>query len=145
MILFIPLFFSLCYSEQKNEILAVNEVIATYTGTRHIPCMFRTALCPDRCDHAHDVAVFNVNKYLKYEKPGEYGDDKVTDFFWNLKPAADTNKLHPEYLNIVKNLKQGQQVKIYWTHFYIHDDNGAYPERCVTHFEIIQNNEFNNL
>lgn len=137
MIFFFPFFFSLCFSEQTKEVLAVNEVIATYLGTRHIPCMFRTALCPDHCDHARDLAVFNVTKYLKYEKPGKYGDDQVTEFLWDTKPSADTNKLHPEYLEIVKKLKEGQQVKISWTHYYVHDETGAFPERCVTYFELL--------
>ena len=119
----------------KEEVLAINEVIATFTKIEHVPCCFRTALCPDRCDHASDIAIFKVDEYLKYEKPGKYGDDKVEEFNWDLKPTADNNKLHPEYLEIVKGLQPGQKVKINWTHFYIHDDHGAHPERSVTFFE----------
>lgn len=131
------IFFSVSTNELKREILATNEVIASYVGTKHVPCMFRTALCPDRCDHARDLAVFNVLNYISYEKVGKYGDDKVSEFLWDTKPSSDLNRLHPEYLNALKNLKEGQKVKICWTHFYIHDDTGSFPERCVTHFEIL--------
>ncbi|KAK8860366.1 hypothetical protein M9Y10_012030 [Tritrichomonas musculus] len=119
------------------DVLCVNEVIATFTEIKHFPCHFRTALCPDRCGHARDSAIFKIDEYLKYEKPGQYGDEKQENFMWNLKPEADSNKLHPEYLEVVKSLQPGQKVKINWTHFYVHDDNGAHPERSVTFFEKI--------
>lgn len=119
------------------DVLCINEVKATFEKVEHRPCMFRTSLCPDRCGHATDYAIFKVDEYLKYEKPGEYGDDKTDVFHWNLKPSTDTNKLHPEYLEIVKNLQPGQKVKINWTHFYVHDNGSSFPERSVTFFEKI--------
>lgn len=119
----------------RSDVLCVNEVIAQFVGIEHIPCRFMTALCPDRCGHARDVAKFDVKEYLKYDKPGEYGDDRSEQFFWDLKPDSDSNKLHPEYLEQVKALKPGDKCKIYWTHFYVHDDNGSHPERSVTYFE----------
>ena len=118
-----------------SDVLCINEVKATFTEKKHFPCRFRTALCPDRCNHAKDAAVFKIDEYLKYEKPGQYGDDKKDNFTWDLNPTADSNKLHPEYLEIVKGLQPGDKVRINWTHFYIHDDNGAHPERSVTFFE----------
>ena len=136
MILFLS--FLLIQTNRKEQILAIQEVIATYEGTRHIPCMFRTALCPDHCDHAKDVAVFKIKEYTKYEKLNKYGDDKTDEFLWDLKVQSDNNKLHPEYLKIVKTLKPGQNVRIHWTHFYITNDGASYPERSVTYFEIIE-------
>ena len=121
----------------KEEVLAINEVIATFTKIEHVPCHFMTALCPDRCDHATDAAIFKVDEYLKYEKPGKYGDDKVEEFAWDLKPSADANKLHPEYVEQVKALKPGQKVKLNWTHFYVDDGCCQSPERRVTFFEKI--------
>lgn len=135
MLFILPFFHAFCFSAQKKEVLAVNEVIATYMGPRHIPCMFRTALCPNHCDHAHDVYVFKINEYVKYEKLGKYGDDQETEFLWDSRASSDTNKLHPEYLQKVKDLEIGQMVKINWNHFYITDENGAYPERSVIYFE----------
>ena len=120
------------------DVLCVNEVTATFKGIEHIPCRFMTSLCPDRCGHATDVATFEINEYLKYEKPGQYGDDKQTQLMWDLKPASAYNRLHPEYLEIVKNLQPGQKVKVNWTHFYVTDENGSKsPERTVTFFEKI--------
>lgn len=120
---------------EKRDVLCINEVLATFQKFEHIPCRFRTARCPDRCDHATDVAVFKVDQYLKYEQQGKYADDKVEEFYWNLKPTADSNKLHPEYLEQVKALKAGDKVKLNWTHFYVNTDSANYPERCVTFFE----------
>lgn len=81
------------------------------------------------------LAVFKIDEYLKYEKPGQFGDAKVDTFSWNLKPESDSNKLHPEFLEIVKNLQLNQKVGINWTHFYIHNENGAHPESSVSFFE----------
>ena len=120
-------------AEQK-DVLCVNEVIATFEGIEHAPCRFMTAECPDHCDHATDVAKFHIDKYEKYEKLGEYGDDKQEEFIWDLKPTSDANKLHPEYIEKVKELKQGQKAKIHWTHFYVHSENVDSPERTVTYF-----------
>ena len=121
----------------KEEVLAINETIATFTKIEHVPCRFRTALCPDRCDHATDTAVFKIDEYVKYEQPGKYGDDKAEEFYWNLKPNADSNKLHPEYIEQVKALKPGQKVKLNWNHLYVSDGCCQSPERRVTFFEKI--------
>lgn len=120
---------------ETKDVLSVHETIATFQGREHIPCRFRTALCPDRCDHATDVATFKIDEYKKYEKPGEYGDEEQTEFMWDLKPTADSSRLHPEYLEAVKALTPGQKVKLNWTHFYVHKDNCSFPERQVTFFE----------
>ena len=135
---FVQFFFtSFLRMTRTADVLCVNEVTATFTGIEHHPCRFMTSLCPDRCNHATDYAIFKVDEYSKYEKPGEYGDDKTEQFHWDLKPTADSNKLHPEYLEIVKNLHQGDKVKINWTHFYVHENGSSFPERSVTYFEKI--------
>ena len=123
---------------ESKDVLSVHETLATYQGTRHIPCRFMTSLCPDRCGHATDVAVFKIDEYQKYEKPGQYGDPEAKEFLWNLKPDSDANRIHPEYLEIVKGLQPGQKVKLNWTHFYVTNREGSkYPERSVTFFEKI--------
>ena len=61
----------------KAELLASNSVTAQFHGTRRLPCMGRTALCPNRCGHAAAVAVFRVLSNEAYAKPGKYGDDKA--------------------------------------------------------------------
>ncbi|KAK8865075.1 hypothetical protein M9Y10_010606 [Tritrichomonas musculus] len=122
---------------KSPEVLAVNETIATFTQLEHVPCHFRTALCPDRCNHATDVAVFKIDQYVKYEKLGKYGDDKVEEFYWDLKPTAESSKLHPEYLEQVKALKPGEKVKLNWSHFYVSEDGVQTPERSVTFFAKI--------
>lgn len=37
-------------------------------------------LCPDRCGHSGKLATFAIVKYLRYEKPGEFGDPRQEQF-----------------------------------------------------------------
>ena len=59
---------------ERIEILSHHDAICEFTGIKHIPCRFMTSLCPDRCDHASDVAIFKVLEYKNYEQKGEYGE-----------------------------------------------------------------------
>ncbi len=52
------------------DVLSTHDTVATFTGTRHWPCRFRTALCPHECGHASDTLDFDVKHYLAYSKPG---------------------------------------------------------------------------
>ena len=60
----------------SGELLSDHVAEAEFTGIIHRKCRFLTSLCPDKCDHARDFAVFRIVKYLDYRKPGKYGDDK---------------------------------------------------------------------
>ena len=69
---------------------------AEFTGIIHRKCRFLTSLCPDKCDHARDFAVFRIVKYLDYRKPGKYGDEKqdqlmvdVTDADYEIKQGDE--------------------------------------------------------
>ena len=52
---------------QQADLLASNTVTAQFLGMQERPCYFRTALCPDRCDHASKVAQFRVLPNESYE------------------------------------------------------------------------------
>ncbi len=113
--------------------LARNEVLAVYLGTKELPCMHRTALCPDRCDHAKTVAVFEVMRNDGYEKKGEYGDQKAEA---GQKIYVDVNKdlegQSPETLKMIKELKMASQVQMTQVHYYVTTDKVSYPVRPIT-------------
>ena len=113
------------------EVLAVFETIAIFEGYEHIPCHFMTALCPDKCGHAKDVAKFKIVEYLKYEKPGEYGDSKSGYFSFDINPNAESDRQNIDIINKVKELKVGDKVKLCWNHIYLTGGIVHRPERRV--------------
>lgn len=119
------------------DLLARQKVIAEFAGIRHIPCRFMTALCPDRCGHAKDVAVFNVTKVEEYYKPGKYGDDEYTQVMVNLKGGDGTDKQDPEIIAKVNTLTKGAKVRLIVEHIYVHNGGMHYPERPVRSIEIL--------
>ncbi len=112
--------------------LARNDVLAMYVGTKDMPCMHRTSLCPDKCGHAKKVAVFKVLRNDGYEKKGEYGDAKAEP---NSQIYIDLNKdvegQSPETLALLKELKPATQVQMTQVHYYVTKDNSSYPVRPI--------------
>ncbi|KAH0787848.1 flp [Histomonas meleagridis] len=113
------------------DVLATNSTIARFEGIIHRPCMFRTALCPDRCGHAKDLAKFTILKYLNYEKKGQYGDEEATEFYANINPNAEEDRQQADIINIIKDLKVGDQVRLDWEHIYVNNNGCRYPERPI--------------
>ncbi len=120
------------------ELLAVNAVEAHYLGTLKIPCRHRTADCPDKCNHATEVARFRVLKNIKYECPGKYGDDAyapgsmVMIDIKNPTPGQDDEAL----FRFIGNLKLGAKVRFTQKHYYGEINNLTEPFRPVTHMEV---------
>lgn len=119
------------------DLLAANTVVAEYMGTVHQPCRFRTALCPDRCDHAAELARFRVIRNESYEQPGKYGDDKaeqdsvlLVDAVKDV-PGQDDATVH----RLISELKPGDQVRLTISHYYVRDKGMHYPVRPVTQME----------
>ena len=135
------LFFLMSTINSKNfEILSSHKTIAVYDGIEHIPCRFRTSLCPDRCNHAKDVATFTIHEYLQYNMYGQYGDEKQSIFYADLNPNAEENAQPEEIIRIIKSLKPGQKVNLEWDHIYVQNHNGAsYPERIIKALSIVNN------
>mmetsp|Transcript_10081 Transcript_10081/g.17563 ORF Transcript_10081/g.17563 Transcript_10081/m.17563 type:complete len:153 (-) Transcript_10081:535-993(-) len=123
-----------------RDLLAKNVTIARFSQTKDRPCHFRTSLCPNDCGHAATVAEFSIERYLEYEKPGEYGDDKTAIFCFDMKrqqgngPAAASQEV---FTQKVQTLQPGDWVRLSWLHEYVHDNGGHFPERPVTQLEQI--------
>ena len=117
-----------------GETLSLHRTVARYEGTVEVPCRFRTALCPERCDHGGAYARFAIVQYTGYEKPGEYGDGRQEAFLVRVahkdgSPDAAT----PEALRLaIAALEPGQVVGLDWAHVYVSAGGVSAPERIVT-------------
>ena len=125
---------------EKAELLASNTVTAQYVGAMERPCYFRTALCPDRCDHAVKAAQFRVLSNDSYEKPGRYGDDKAEAGNMLMVDARKDVPGQPDgILQKLAELKPGQLVRLTQKHYYADLGNVMTPIRPVTELEVLNN------
>ena len=125
---------------EKAELLASNTVSAQYVGAMERPCYFRTALCPDRCDHAVKAVQFRVLSNDSYEKPGRYGDDKAEAGNMLMVDARKDVPGQPDgILQKLAELKPGQLVRLTQKHYYADLGNVMTPIRPVTELEVLNN------
>lgn len=124
---------------EKADLLASNTVIAQYIGTTERPCMFRTALCPDRCDHAATIAEFRVLKNVDYQRVGKYGDDKaevgsvVMVDLRHEEPGQD-----PSVNQTIRSLKPGDTVQLTQDHYYGQVGCAMTPFRPIRKIEKVE-------
>jgi hypothetical protein len=110
--------------------LSVHRTDAVYEGVRHLPCRHRTALCPDKCGHARDVAVFRITAYREYVKDNSHhGDPKAVEF---LLPLKEGEEVSADILAFARALKAGDTVRLDWVHEYVRSQGASYPRRRVT-------------
>jgi hypothetical protein len=125
----------------ERKLLSLHETEATFAGVEYRTCRGRTARCPKECGDSGEYAVFTIDKYLKYEKPGKDGDGKakerriqISDFY--KKPKGD-----PKLSETIKGLKKGDRVLLSWKHVYVTrtSDGRSWsgPERPITRLEKI--------
>lgn len=120
-------------AEPSVDVLSAHQTDAIYQGVRHLPCRHRTALCPDKCGHARDVAVFRITAYRSYTKANpNHGDPQAAEF---LMPLAVGEEVSAELLEVAKGLKVGEAVKLDWVHEYVRAEGASYPRRRVTRLE----------
>lgn len=120
---------------ERIEILSHHDAICEFTGIKHIPCRFMTSLCPDRCDHASDVAIFKVLEYKNYEQKGEYGEEKQENIYCEVKKPVYHQD--PAIAEKAKSLTPGQKVEVVYDQLYVHDDTGARPERPIISITVL--------
>jgi len=117
-------------SAPQVDVLSTHRTDAVYEGVRHLPCRHRTALCPDKCGHAMDVAVFRITAYRGYEKNNpNHGDPEAREF---LLPLKADESVSAEVLATARALKEGDAVKLGWVHEYVRAEGASYPRRRVT-------------
>lgn len=91
----------------SGELLSDHVAEAEFTGMIHRKCRFLTSLCPDKCDHARDFAVFRIVKYLDYRKPGKYGDEKQEQLMVDVNPAHKPILQGADILKKISALNRG--------------------------------------
>jgi hypothetical protein len=132
-------------SSDKREMLSKHQTVAQFSGISYHRCLGMTALCPDKCGNSGDMASFRILKYLAYEKPGQYGDEKqkqyeflVQDNMGNVKVPADIKKT-------IESLKKGDYVLLDWQHDYVTKGGSKFPERTVLQLKRITREEADKL
>ena len=128
---------TLVNAEEKRELLSRHETVAVYAGAPFKTCLGMTTLCPDKCDGSGELATFKIRGYLAYEKRGEYGDPKQSQFVvrisdYNKKPLGN-----PERRAVLDTLKPGDFVLLAWNHDYVTRDGASSPERPVQNLKKI--------
>lgn len=120
-------------SEPAVDVLSVHRTDAVYQGVRHLPCRHRTSLCPDKCGHAKDVAVFRITAYRSYTKANpNHGDPQAAEF---LMPLNIGEEVSAGQLEVARDLKAGESVRLDWQHEYVRAESASYPRRRVTRLE----------
>lgn len=115
----------------SGELLSDHVAEAEFTGVIHRKCLFRTSLCPDKCDHPKDFATFRIIKYLDYRKPGKYGDEKQEKLMVDVNAGHKPILQDASILKQIAALKPGDKVVLHWSHYYMHKDSSSFPERPV--------------
>mmetsp|Transcript_10309 Transcript_10309/g.21679 ORF Transcript_10309/g.21679 Transcript_10309/m.21679 type:complete len:133 (-) Transcript_10309:627-1025(-) len=125
--------------ETSRETLAVHETRSRFSGVVQMPCRHLTSRCPDRCNHGGAVAVFDVEEYVRYEKPGHYGDAEAKKFHVKLNDPCQPK----DAIVLLESLKGGEKVQLNWNHDYVtrtYENGGSSksPERPVTLLEVVE-------
>lgn len=123
----------------KNQrvLLSVHETVARFTGLKDHQCMGRTSLCPDRCGDSGKLATFEIVKYLRYEKPGQYGDPKQERFMVLIEDNMKQPKVPAPIRDAILALKPGDLVDLQWNHDYVTRDRSSFPERPITKLSVL--------
>jgi hypothetical protein len=131
--------------EESREKLSKHQTVAQFVGISEHKCLGMTALCPDQCGHSGQMATFRIVKYLAYEKPGQYGDEKQKQYQFLVEDNMKNLKVPANIKTGVDALKPGDYVLLDWQHDYVSKDGSKYPERNITQLKPITREEAEKL
>ena len=117
---------------ETRQILSEHETDARFLGIFEAPCLHRTSLCPDRCNHGGKIAKFQIVNYRRYEKRGEYGDPRAEQFTLRIRDSHEKPVIDTALLRQIDALKPGMKLRLNWTHDYVTRDKASAPERHIT-------------
>lgn len=115
----------------QRELLSSHDTVARFAGMKEHRCLGLTSLCPERCGHSGKLATFEVVKYVRYEKPGEYGDPKQEVFQVLVEDNMKNVKVPEAIRDAIFALKAGDLVRLQWNHDYISQEGAKFPERPI--------------
>ena len=122
----------------SRKTLSTHVTIATYEGAQYRLCRGRTARCPQNCGHSGEFAKFAIKEYLKYEKPGKYGDAKKKEYLIQISDFHRKPKGTLKTLETIKRLKAGDKVRLAWNHDYVTRKGSSFPERVVKELKKLE-------
>jgi hypothetical protein len=76
-----------------------------------------TTLCPKECSNSGNFAVFNISAYKTHIVNGEAGTEKLTSYNIQISDYYK-NEIKEDYVNLIKKLKNGDEVTIYVDYIY---------------------------
>jgi len=114
-----------------GKILSRHETLAVYQGKNFSTCRGRTSACPQTCSHSGEYALFTIESYKKYHKPGKYGDAKQKVFRVRVSDFNKNAVGNPNLLAYLKGLKKGDKIDLTWNHEYGTVKNSTYPIRVI--------------
>jgi hypothetical protein len=127
--------------DPQRALLSSHDTVARFTGLKAHPCMGRTSLCPDRCGESGQLATFAIVKYLRYEKPGEYGDPQQEQFMVLVEDNIKNPKVPEAIRDAILALKPGDLVRLQWNHDYVTRDGSKFPERPIIKLSVLTKDE----
>ncbi|MBE2204437.1 MAG: hypothetical protein IAE94_08880 [Chthoniobacterales bacterium] len=120
------------FPQTSRELLSAHSTVARFDGLSDHRCLGMTALCPDRCGHSGTLATFTIVKYLRFEKPGEYGDPKQEQFRVLIEDNRKTPRVSQKILAAIRALHPGDFVELDWNHDYVTQAGSKFPDRPIT-------------
>jgi len=117
--------------EETRELLSAHETEATFDALKPHRCMGLTSLCPDDCGHSGTLAVFTITQYIRYEKPGEFGDPKQESFQVLIEDNHGNVKVPAAIHKAIITLKPGTPVRLDWNHDYVTREGSKSPDRVI--------------
>lgn len=104
--------------QKRSKQLAEHRVITRHKGSPYQVCRGCTGKCPERCGASGEYATFKVTQYLHYQKPGEYGDDKLKEFRIQISDFHKKETGDKLINSVIKGLKKGDLVVLEEKHLY---------------------------
>jgi hypothetical protein len=101
--------------------------VAVFKGKEYRLCRGRTSRCPKTCGQSGEFAVFSVEGYLEYEKPGKYGDPMKKIFRFQVSDFDKKPLENSPGSKVVASMKDGDYARLEWNHEY----DGSMPSRPV--------------
>jgi len=117
--------------DTTRDLLSLHETVSQFSGLQEKRCLYKTSLCPDRCNHGGTIAIFTILKYLKYDKPGKYGDAR------SKKYHIRSSEVGEHFKTVFDILKLDDYVLLHWNHDYVHRGGSSFPERPMTELKLI--------
>jgi arylsulfatase A-like enzyme len=112
-------------TSKPKQVLSRHVTVATFKGKEYRLCRGRTSRCPKTCGQSGEFAVFSIEGYIEYEKPGKYGDPMKKTFRFQVSDFDRKPLEGSPGARTVSSMKAGDYARLEWNHEY----DGSMPSR----------------